>query len=203
MGAMGNRHLFELINAGPGLDAWHRVVGLFLAQWAVVAVGLGFAWLWTRTDRAGRLELLRALVSMLLALLLAEAIRRIWPQPRPFTLHLGAQYFGHAADGSLPSAHTTALWALGLAALRSRRYGPLAFPLLALGLLVGWSRVYLGVHFPYDIAAALPVAALGVLLETLAAGALAPLALRAVRLYERLEHRILDTVAGRHRGNGG
>ena len=42
------------------------------------------------------------------------------------------------------------------------------FPLLAVGLVVGWSRIYLGVHFPMDIAAALPVAWAG----TMAAGVL-------------------------------
>ena len=52
-------------------------------------------------------------------------------------------------------------WSVALAALASRKFALWSFPMLALGLVVGWSRVYLGVHFPFDILAALPVALAG------------------------------------------
>lgn len=199
---MDNRHLFELMNAAPGLADWHLGIGLFLAEWIVGAVALAFAWLLARSDRAGRVELLQALAAMAIALLIAQAVERLWPQPRPFALHLGTQYLAHAADAGLPSEPTTALWTLALSALRSRRFGPLAFPLLTIGLLVGCSRVYLGIHFPYDIAAALPVAAAGVGAARCANAALAPAALRVALLCERLEARILAAVSGRRRGGG-
>ncbi len=73
-------------------------------------------------------------------------------------LHLGTQYLEHSADPGLPSDHVVVFWSLALALLRTRTFGLWGFPMLALGLLVGWSRVYLGVHFPLDVVAALPVA---------------------------------------------
>ena len=86
-----------------------------------------------------------------------------WPEPRPFQLHLGTQYLAHADDSGLPSGRVTVFWSLALSALLTRRFVPWRFPLLALGLAVGWSRVYLGVHLAYDTLAALPVARAGAL----------------------------------------
>lgn len=164
LGFMTNRHLFELLNAAPKLDALHLGVALFLAQWVIYLVPLAVAIGWLRGDGATKRELLRVLAAVMVSLAVAQIVAHLWPQPRPFTLHLGTQYLTHSPDPGMPSDHVTVIWTFALWALTSARFGLWGFPLLALGLAVGWSRVYLGVHFPFDVLAALPVALGGVLI---------------------------------------
>ena len=158
---MTNLHLFELINAAPGLDHLRVVIAIALANWMIYLVPVAMTIAWVRGDDVARRELLQMLGSTLIALWIAQVITHLWPQPRPFALHLGTQYLAHADDPGLPSDHVTVLWSLALAAFGTKRFAVWGLPLLTLGLLVGWSRVYLGVHFPYDVLAAFPVAAAG------------------------------------------
>lgn len=160
---MDNIHLFELLNAGPSLAPTKLLLAVLLAKWLIAAVPLVMAWAWVRGSRSLRAELLEVLLAAVLALAMAQIVALAWPQPRPFKLHLGTQYLAHADDPGLPSDHVTLFWAFALSAFLTRRFAPLGFPLLAIGLAVGWSRVYLGVHFPYDILAAWPVALAGAL----------------------------------------
>lgn len=182
---MNNVHLFELLNAAPGLNGLALLLPLALARWAIYLVPLGMLALWSRGDQADRLDLLHLLATVMIALLVGQAIVHFWPQPRPFTLHLGTQYLAHAPDPGFPSDHVTVLWSLGLGALVSRRHALYGFPLLALGLAVGWSRVYLGVHFPFDVLGALPVAALATLAAAVARPRLTGPLLATLQLYER------------------
>ena len=161
---MNNVHLFELINASPGLGPLRLVGATLFAQWAIYLLLPAGVWLWLRGPRAARIELLRIVTTVLLALALAEIVVQVWPQPRPFVLHLGHQYLAHAADPGLPSEPVVVIWSVALAALCIDRLAIWGLPLLALGLVVGWCRVYLGVHFPLDIAAALPVSAAATLM---------------------------------------
>jgi undecaprenyl-diphosphatase len=183
---MDNHHLFELINAGPALDPVRLALAIGLAQWSIALVPLVFLIAWFRGDHVLRLQLLQMLLAVVIALGVAQIVAHLWPQPRPFMLHLGTQYIAHDADPGLPSDHVTVFWSLALSALATRRFAVWCFPLLAIGLLVGWSRVYLGMHFPYDILAALPVAAVG------AAGArglqvpLLPVTTRIMFLYDHV-----------------
>lgn len=160
---MDNTHLFELLNAGPGLAPTKLLLAVLLAKWLVVAVPLVLAWAWVCGSLSARAELLEILLAVMLALAVAQIVALAWPQPRPFRLHLGTQYLAHADDPGLPSDHVLVFWSLACSAFFTRSFAPWGFPLLAVGLIVGWSRVYLGVHFPYDILAALPVALAGAL----------------------------------------
>ena len=176
---MDNAHLFELLHAGPALAPVKLMLMLVLAQWLAVAAAVGLGWAWVRSTTSHRPDLLEMLLAAVLALVLAQFVSWLWPQPRPFAAHLGTQYLVHADDSGLPSAHVTVFWSLAISALLTRSLAPWGFPLLAIGLAVGWSRVYLGSHFPFDVLAALPVAC---------AGALAAHGVRhrQARLFERL-----------------
>jgi len=65
----------------------------------------------------------------------------------------------HVPDPSFPSDHATVFFALGVTLLRSP-WRPLGVLVLLFGVAVGWARVYLGVHFPFDIVGSLAVAVL-------------------------------------------
>jgi undecaprenyl-diphosphatase len=187
--SMTNLHLFQLMNAPPGIGPLRLAIALLLARWAIALVPVVLVAAWVRGNHAARHELLQILLAVGLALAFGQIVTHFWPQPRPFTLHLGTQYLDHVADAGLPSDHVLVFWSLALAALRTRRFAHWSFPLLGLGLLVGWSRVYLGVHFPLDVLAALPLAWAGTVAASALRAPLAPIFARVLYLYDRLAGR--------------
>lgn len=153
-----NTTLFLMINAGP--DAPHSLILLAtaLANWVVYMAAAGLVVAWIRSGTKLRFALLDATLTALVALGVAQIIARLWYHPRPFDLGLGRQLLAHVPETSFPSDHATLLFALALPLAMnpvSRRFG---WFLLALGGAVAWSRVYLGVHFPFDMAGAVLVA---------------------------------------------
>jgi undecaprenyl-diphosphatase len=145
---------------------------------------------WHRAERGAREQLLEMVLAVCIALLVAQVITHLWPRPRPFVLHLGNQYLQHDADPGLPSDHVTVLWSLAISALFTRRYGVWCFPLMAAGLAVGWCRVLLGVHFPFDVLAAFPVALTGALAARLLRRSSRRVAAPLLQVYERMEREL-------------
>ena len=191
---MGNLQLYELINASPGLGPVRLAVAVAVAQWSIYLVPCLMVLAWVRADLVTRRELLQLLMAVALSLALAQLVAIVWPQPRPSALHLGTQYLQHAADPGLPSDHVTVFWSLGVAALMTRRLAVWGLPLLAVGLVVGWSRVYLGVHFPLDILAALPVAVAGAAAARALRHSTMPLVGRLLYACDRLEKPVRDRL---------
>lgn len=191
---MNNLQLFELINAAPGLGRVPLALAIGLATWVIYLVPLTMTIAWVRGDDAARRELLQLLLAVAIALCVSRAVSSLWPHPRPFALHYGMQYLAHADNPGLPSHHVTVFWSLALAALGTRRFSMWALPLLAVGLLVGWSRVFLGIHFPFDVLAALPVglagAAIGLALRKPALPAFA----RILATYSRAEKQAVSVM---------
>ena len=182
-----NVHLFELINAAPGLASAALATATALATGPIWLVPVAMTIAWFRGDDESRRELLEMLLAVIFALGLAQVIAHVWPQPRPFKLHLGTTYIKHAADPGLPSDHVTILWSLALAALSTRRFAIWGLPLLTTGLLVGWSRVYLGVHFPFDVLAAFPVALFGAVIARSMRTPMLPIVAKILHLHHWLE----------------
>ncbi|RTL48024.1 MAG: undecaprenyl-diphosphatase [Bradyrhizobiaceae bacterium] len=156
-----NDRLFEAIAAAPTLTGAQLNFAMLLAQSAVYLGPFMLALLWIFGTHAERRAAVDAGLSTLLALALAVAISSLWMHPRPFAILQTRNFLNHAPDSSFPSDHSTLLFALGLAlwasaSIPSRRAGACA---VFLGLSVGWARVYVGAHYPLDIAGAAGVAA--------------------------------------------
>jgi len=151
------------------------------ARYAIfIAFGV-VAWLclsrWRRGDIRSVAEVCASLVLAYLFGLL-DAVS--YPERRPFQTHTVHLLIGHSPGQSFPSDHATAAFALALstAVFLSRRCGLALFLLAA---LIGFARVYSGVHYPGDIAGGLLAAIVGVAVTWVAGHQLPTRAMPGVR----------------------
>ena len=101
----------------------------------------------------GLLPVAAAAVAAGGALLLAHVAKAIADRPRPYQAMADAVLRQQPAHGtSFPSSHTAVTVAVVIALMPflPRALAPVA---VAYAVLVGWSRVYLGVHYPLDVLA--------------------------------------------------
>ena len=162
-----DQHLFLLINASAHPTHWSTLAAEVVATWLIMLLPPLCVALWLIGSRRERFDLAVALAAVGIALSIAQIIGIAWPHARPFAQHIGHQLLAHEADPGFPSDHAIVFFTLGIALLRSRHWSWIGLPLLAAGTLVGWARVYLGVHFPFDIIGALPVAVVATLLAAM------------------------------------
>jgi undecaprenyl-diphosphatase len=73
-------------------------------------------------------------------------------------ISLGHTFLTHAPDSSFPSDHLTLIWAVAFSLLHHKGYRAAGLCLTLFGMPVAWARIYLGVHFPLDMAGAALVA---------------------------------------------
>lgn len=144
--------LFAWMAAGHEPNAWILPVAAWIAVWGPWIGAAVVAWAFARQP-AQRGYLAATLCSLVVAALLAHWIASALGFPRPFMTGLSPPYVPHGARGSLPSAHASVMFTLALALLARpglRRIGMLA---TGAACATGWARIYVGIHFPLDIAA--------------------------------------------------
>lgn len=161
--------LERIVNGPAGHHpAWDGVMR-DIATWSVPA----FAWIviawfalgWLLDRPADRRGAVTALLAAGAALLVNQGVLLVWQRPRPFAAHPETVHtlVARAGDGSFPSDHAAAAAAIATVLLLFHRRTGLA--VLALAALVWVARVYVGAHYPGDVAAGAAVgAAVGLLL---------------------------------------
>ena len=137
-------------------DAWLAIThaGGAIASIASVVVPIWLG-LWDRSASWS------AAASLAISHVVVQVIKRLVGRPRP-DKPVGID---HPDRFSFPSGHATSSLAVTLA--YSVAFPHLAAPLVGFGMLVGWSRVALGVHYPGDVVAGQLIASLTVLGVTL------------------------------------
>ncbi|AHB05349.1 phosphoesterase [Pandoraea pnomenusa 3kgm] len=153
-----NDTLFLMLNAGATPAPWALAVATCLAQYLIVLVPIGLGAMWLHADASRRRALVTAAVAGAVGLAINQMIGWVWVHPRPFMVGLGHTYLLHAADSSFPSDHLTLIWSVAFALLLHRRTRAAGVAATLLGLPVAWARVFLGVHFPMDMAGSAIVA---------------------------------------------
>ncbi|MGR6319835.1 phosphatase PAP2 family protein [Micromonospora soli] len=152
-----NYHLFQLINAAAGTTDPVDDVFEWCAVWLLYVLGVLAAVPVLRGLLRERVAVVRVAAVLVLAFVVGQGVAAISPEVRPFQTHPVHQLIPHAAGPSLPSDHATAAFALAFAvgAFLSRRWG---VGLAVLAVLLGFARVWTGVHYPADILAGAVIA---------------------------------------------
>ncbi|MFC5722656.1 phosphatase PAP2 family protein [Streptomyces gamaensis] len=174
--------LYDINGLAKGAPNWLDRTVEFIGEYGIV-LGFGilmlFAW-WSVRKRedapAGVAALLWAPLAAGIALLVNIPIRGFVKRPRPFLDHQGLDVLVKGkTDFSFVSDHATLTMAIAVALfLAHRRFGLIG---IGLALLEGFSRVYLGVHYPTDVIGGLALGtAVALLLAPLAMMLLTPLA---------------------------
>lgn len=100
--------------------------------------------------------------SLVTSFLILKVIQYIHPGVRPFTVEPGVkQLIQHAAGISFPSDHTTVTSAIAFSMLFLTRFKATGWILLIGALFVGFSRIFVGVHYPLDILAGIGTGLVG------------------------------------------
>jgi undecaprenyl-diphosphatase len=173
-----------------GSDGVQDVVELF-ASLSVPLFGIATILLWLG-DRPGgrvrwRLASASALAAAGLGLLVTQAMGHLWFRERPFAAHPGDTVLlaPPSPDPSFPSDHATAAFAIAFAIFFFSRRAGVVFLAGALG--IGLSRIFLGVHYPGDIAA-------GAVIGLGSAAAVTFLARQPLALLVRFASRLTDPL---------
>ena len=116
--------------------------------WIVVSVAM---LCWKPTRRAGA----TALCAMVLGLLCTNVVlKHLVSRPRPYTVVEGLIPLLTSGDpNSFPSGHTCAAFAAGVAWFGTAKKGGWRAAALIQAVLMGLSRLYVGVHYLSDVLA--------------------------------------------------
>jgi membrane-associated phospholipid phosphatase len=175
----GDKADFRPIHDFANSTTWLHGFMSFMAKdgIALFAITLLAGWWIGRRESSPRHVALAvwAAIAAVIALVLVQPIASAADEARPFVVLHFTPIIAHARDAGFPSDHATGAGAIAAGLLfLSWRLG-LVTTLLA--LLIAFSRVYVGVHFPQDVLAGL---ALGAVVAVIGVFLVVPLLTRLV-----------------------
>ncbi len=148
-----NLSLFNLIHGMSGRGYLIDAAGIFVAQYLPYLIFLAFLWLafFQQGLRKKIFFLAEAAIVLILSRgLITEIIKFFYYSPRPFeTMHF--QSLIPESGSSMPSGHAAFFFALAtIIYFYNKRWGIWYF---IISILVSLARIFVGVHWPFDIVA--------------------------------------------------
>jgi undecaprenyl-diphosphatase len=147
-----NRWLFFVINGWAGHDSLLDGVMIFCARDLIYVVfAIALAWLLLALYRHDFGAAAFFVTNLVVAFILLQIARHAYIEPRPFVTWHVTQLMPHAADQSFPSDHTTAASAIAFGLMLFAKLWKSGAVLLLVALVIGFARIFAGVHYPVDI----------------------------------------------------
>lgn len=145
-----NYELLKAINDLAGKSSVVDAIMIFATNYAVPVFAVVLLLMWFFGKEYMKKTVVYSALSGVLGILINVLISKIYFEPRPFVTHDDLNVLvDHARDASFPSDHTTGAIALAFAiALRNKRIG---IVMMVFALITGFSRMYVGNHYPGDV----------------------------------------------------
>ncbi|SDM47728.1 undecaprenyl-diphosphatase [Fictibacillus solisalsi] len=180
-----NYQWFQDIN---NLSVSHPVLDgfmIFLSQKALYLYAIVLLVLWLMNESYKRSAIYSGITGIL-GLIVNYIITLFYYEPRPFVSHHVHLLFKHAADASFPSDHTTGAFALSFAVFLTHK--KLGSAMLAIAALTGLSRIWVGQHYPFDVAGSIVVGGIISILVYLMSPVIDPFVKVTLRKYNQVSH---------------
>ena len=190
---MMNYWLFSLINGMANWSVLLDAVMILISKLVPYLYILILAWLYVKGFRTGNFKLrgesFATGVLLVLCLIGSFILGAMFYENRPFVDHQVNLIVSHAADASFPSDHAVGTMAIASGILFY--HWSLGTKMVYGSILVGFSRVFVGNHYPGDI--------LGAFILVWVITALYNKTLRrgVVRLYKGLDKRLMSEYVRR------
>lgn len=193
---MNDKHDFRIVNDFARDTTWLHGFFAWLAVYGIVLFVPLVLLAWWQLRAAGSLTAMARLVwtpfATLVALGIAQPIAHAVDEHRPFvSMPHVLTLVHHAADAGFPSDHATGSGAIAAAVALAAGRRVITWVTGLMALLIAFSRVYVGVHYPVDVVVGL---ALGIVVAL----ALAPIAVRILEPILRALTRTPLAVLVRH-----
>lgn len=130
---------------------------IFVTNGSLYILGIILLAMWLFGNTYTKKSAIYAAVAGIVAILINVLISQFYYEPRPFVTYNDINVLvPHDADASFPSDHTAGAMGLTFVLLlrHLNKWGVLA---VIFGLLTGFSRIYVGNHYPGDVLAGIAV----------------------------------------------
>lgn len=183
-----NYELFQQINGLAGHSRLLDSLMVFLSDSVPYVAVLLMLYLWFIGNKHKGIKIrytaLYAVFSSIFALLINAVIHFVYYHPRPFVGHHVHQLVSHAADSSFVSDHTVLVFAIAWTLFI--RNNPGKYIILLWATMVGLSRIYIGVHYPFDVIGGILLSLVTSTLVIYFSNRLEPLVQLLFRIYHRI-----------------
>jgi undecaprenyl-diphosphatase len=180
-----NYKLFQVINQNAGYHPILDVLMVFVTKDALIVYALVLLLMWFFGNEKFKYTVILATITGALGLFLNFILGHVYYEPRPFVTHHVHLLINHVKDGSFPSDHTTGSFSLALAVLW-RRHLKIGLGMLFFATLTGFSRIYVGHHYPFDILGSIIVALLISSLVYTLSSFFKPIGIIIITIYNRI-----------------
>lgn len=145
--------IFKKINDLAGLSKFLDYLGIFFARYLIYLFFLVLIVLFFYKRKTA----LKIFLSAILGLLINYSISLIYFRPRPFvSFPVNLLIEKSPLEKSFPSDHATLAFAIAFSIYFFNKKLGIVFLILA--FLISLTRIYVGVHYPFDILASIIVA---------------------------------------------
>ena len=153
-----NIKLFNAINQFAGQSGIVDKTATVLAEYLPLLFICWLIVLWLKKGKTDKDIVMWCIYTVIVALTLNFIITLFYFHSRPFMLGIGTALINHEPESSFPSDHTTFMASIALMLTYHKQARISGTILVFFAAIGGMSRVFCGIHFPFDIIGSFTIA---------------------------------------------